>query len=197
MNEDSDDNGAEGEDIRANFGVTPYQKQLEGELNAESLAGYYDTPRYHEFATSIQYEAAGLGVQVLSVTHVTGIWLGEVEPADSVEVEGQKPAVYSLAEQLRLTYSQDAVMVITPDPDAEGRVYTLADIPDVEFAIVLLHSFGIDGGRFVEGRLEIADSTGTMAGRLQLLAETFNLKLGVIAASIEFVSREEHQDETN
>ncbi len=88
-------------------------------------------------------------------------------------------------------------MVITPDPEAEGRVYTLTDIPDLEYAIALLSNFGIDGGRLIEGRLEIADSNGKMAGRLQLLAETFNLKLVVIAANIEFVSREEHQDETN
>ncbi len=88
-------------------------------------------------------------------------------------------------------------MVITPDPNAEGRVYTLVDVRDVEYATEILLNFGIDGGRFVGGKLEIADNSGKLGGRLQLLAETFGLELDVTPARIEFISREEHHNETD
>lgn len=73
-------------------------------------------------------------------------------------------------------------MVLTPDPNAEGRVYTFTEVEDVEYATELLHNLGIEGGTFVAGNLEIADDTGKRAAQLQLLAETFGVEMGVTAA---------------
>ncbi len=175
--------------VRINFGITPYRGRPLA--RAEAISEYYETPRYKGFVRRLEREARVAGVVLVSFEQAAGIWQGSLEPAVSLELEGDVAALHQLAEQLRKRYNQDAVMLFVADEAANGAFYILEGMRDADYANEILREFGIKGGRFrfIGTRLEIADADGSLAASVRILAEELGVKLTVIPGNLEFVSR--------
>lgn len=184
-----------GERLRANIGATSYTKPPATELN-QFDANYFESEEFQGFRAYI--EAGGeesRDVQTRSFTPAMGVWQNdaespvEYEPSASIWIEGSEEDVTQLAKEAGGKYKQRGMMIVIPDAHGPQRLYTI-DIKDEELveAIATMRAFDINGGRYVEGRLEIADATGDWQLGIAHTARRLGKPLTAQRARITFLS---------
>ncbi len=155
------------DDRETNLGATPHRGPSKSEAE---IAAYYGTARYAEFERAVRDAAAARDLELESVERVVGMWKGDLEPAASVWLRGDRDAATAMAGELCARYEQEAVLVFTRDEAGDDLLLILPGVRDPSHAKELLSRLGVDGGRFVDGALEIADETGAMIDAVQALA---------------------------
>ena len=152
----------EGAGPRTNVGITPYQPEPEGPDdprygNLEELEGYYEEQRYKDFERDLRQKADSLGLRVVEVRRVAGVWEGEFEPAVSVEIEGDVGRTEELSRTLGSQYQQYGVVQFAADENGPDALWRLDGVSDRERAGTAMQELGFPGGRFDGDRLEILD----------------------------------------
>lgn len=183
--------GKGGERIRASVGGTSYTK-----APAHSLIGfnaaYFTSAEFQQFQADIRAWAAALGIEVVSFQRAMGVWQNdpaspvELEPSASVEVIGSEADIVALAKQIGSNYKQHAMLIVAPDPNARQFLYNITDIGQGEVgrAIAAMEILEVNGGRYVDGRMEIADSEGRWRERITALAARLGKRLERTRAKI-------------
>lgn len=129
-------------------GVTPFRP-------GDEASGFHASPKVQEFITAMSDAATKHGVTITDHRPVTGVWLGETEPAFAVDARDGEDGVLRWAEDLRAQYDQDGVYMFAPDPDGDFGSFTFDGI-DKDEAIKAMREIGVDGGRVVgDKQLEV------------------------------------------
>jgi hypothetical protein len=180
-----------GGSIRANLGGTSYTKAPAHSL-IKFNAAYFRSDEFAQFQADIRTWAEAHNVKVVSFQRAMGLWQNdaanpiELEPSASVEVAGREADIIALAKQIGSSYKQYGMLVIIPDAKAHQVVYSIADIGQDEIgrAIAAMEMLEVNGGRYVDGRVEIADAHGRWQSRIPALAARLGKSLGRTRAKI-------------
>lgn len=128
------------------------------------------------------------------------IWEGQLEPAVSVWIEGGQGQdaqmtqleVREFAASLGSKYNQDAVLLFTPDEDANRILYTLRGIQEGDMAIAKMQEYGIPSGRLSEDTLEIIDVCGSHEQAVMALAVALNANWDFVYGHAQIMRREDY-----
>lgn len=168
---------------KLSVGVTPFRPHDEAE-------GFYDTAKAREFERHLHEVASKHNVTVTRTDRVTGVWIGETEPAYDVRVHDGEDGVNRWAEEVREQWDQDGVLLFRQDRKGSDRLFKLTGV-DPEAAIDALGKAGIDGGR-VRGRdLEVIGGDD-LADSIETLVELLGPQRVVVSRGhLSFVERPE------
>jgi len=171
------------------LGITPFRGRTAARL--AELTFYYDTSRYKGFERDLRRTAHRLGIEVIAISRAAGIWHGQLEPAAAVQLVGDEAACHELGALLGAKYHQDAVMIFTPTADGDDFYYTIGGIAaeDADAAITTLVEYGIEGGRYVDGNLEIGDADGSLARTAIALSQTLDRQLITTTGRLRFLQK--------
>lgn len=172
-----------------NLGITPFRG--EPATRIAELTFYYDTTRYKGFERDLYRFGAELGVNVVGINRAAGIWRGQLEPAAAVQLDGDEAACRELASRLGAKYHQDAIMIFTPSADGDNFYYTIGDIgiDEADVAIATLVAHGIEGARYVDGKLEIGDANGGLTRAALALSQTLGRQLVTTTGWLRFLEK--------
>jgi hypothetical protein len=148
--------------VRAVIGATPFRPESMDLLNLSSYEAYYDSDEWAEYDDHDRRTAELNGLAIARSQKADGIWMGSAEPAGAYEVYGDNPErIQKWASEIAGRYNQDAVSVAIVDPNGRDRLLTFDSTDaaiDHEQALRTLRAAGIDGGRAVDGKLQIVSS---------------------------------------
>ncbi len=172
--------------------ITPYRPSPEGPddpryTHIEEIGSYYETERYREFESRLRRESKAAGLRVAAIERVVGVWLGDFEPAVSVDLEGDPETARALALRLKSEYTQEGVMEFRSDPDGPDMVYLLEGVSDYEEVAKLMGEYGLPGGRIAGKTLEIADQGGKDAEKVVLLADAIGVSIDSRQGTVQFL----------
>lgn len=173
-----------------NVGVTPFRGKAFKSLSDTRI--YYVSPRYRGFEKDLYKEALARGLRIASIDRVTGIWKGQLEPAVSVWIQGDQEAVQEFATSLGSKYNQDAVLLFTPNQNADAVLYVLNGIQDGDAAITEMLKYGIPFGRLSGDTLEIVDADGSYEVRVLALAGKLAVKWDFVYGYVQVLRRENY-----
>jgi 8-oxo-dGTP pyrophosphatase MutT (NUDIX family)/2'-5' RNA ligase len=148
------------------LGVTPFR----GAGHARG-SDYYDTSRYKGFEGDVKSEAQHEGVQLLGIDRVRGIWNGGGEPSARVRLRDGVDAVNRIADHLGEKYNQDGVLRFRHGPGAGGRYITEQPVDRGDLEDAISHTNLPGATHLPDGRAEIIDLDGSLAGEVKKLHE--------------------------
>ncbi len=156
----------------------------------EFNAAFFTTEQYKAFERDLLAECNARGIEVEQLEQVLGIWEGELEPALAAQLRGGEEDIVAVAKQLGAKYKQYGMLIVIPDQRATQCSYTITDITqeEAEDAILAMQQYGVQGGRYVDGRLEIADVDGAWATSILKLAAALGKPLAKVRARIRLLS---------
>lgn len=180
-----------GQSIHANLGGTAYTEAPAYSLIEFNVA-YFHSGEFQQFQADIQAEAAQRGVRVVAFHEAMGIWQNdpasavELEPSASVELVGHEDDVVALAKAIGSRYKQFAMLLIIPDPNAHQSLYSIEAITQDEIgaAIATMRTLEVNGGRYVNENLEIADKNNRWRDSVIALARRLHKPVTQIRAKI-------------
>lgn len=175
---------------RVNVGVTPY-RGFPRETR-EAIDAYYETTRYRSFERRLHAEAQAHGVEVESVQRVDGLWEGEAEPAASVWLRGDPDAARDVGVSLGRRFNQDAVFTFSEDSEADGVLYRLRGVRDIQHARTLLARYGITAARLDGNNLEIASEDDSLDEAVSGVARELGIKPTVRLGRVAIIGREDY-----
>jgi hypothetical protein len=175
--------------VAASLGGTTFTGQPARTV-VEFNATYFQSSEYQSFEADLRRECQARGITVQDIEQVMGIWQGELEPAVVVQLRGDEENIVAIAVQLGAKYKQYAMLIVIPDRQAMQYSYTIKDITqeEAEDAILAMQHYGVQGGRYVDGRLEIADVDGSLATSILKLADALRKPLTKVRARVRLLS---------
>lgn len=182
------------EQVTALIGATPFRPESADLLAMSSRDSYYDTDEWQEWSDRIRVIADAEGVTIEEGNPASdGLWLGDTEPSGAYQVTGTPEAIERWAAHVAGVYDQDAVMVLHPEGPDRLHTITAADGIDVNTALDALKDAGIDGGRVVDGRLEIVATADAPLNdeALRVLQEHLDGELTTAEVTARFIEKDE------
>lgn len=167
------------------IGISPFRGR-KGYTELEPVLRYFESPRFKGFAKRVQREAAIADLDVTQLSPAIGLWRGRWDPGVAVTLDGDSAAIRRLTRGLAAEYKQESVMHMRVDPRGPDFLYTLPSVPPSDEAKAALTRHGFDGGRFVEGRLEVADLKGRKRTHATALARDLGVQLEYTRVRVEF-----------
>ncbi len=178
--------------VTASLGGTSYNAEPAYTV-AQFNTAYFQSGEYQGFERDIAAGCEARGVQVEQMARVMGIWEGQLEPAIAATLHGVEKDILDVARQLGARYKQYGMLIVVPDPTARQYSYTIKDIAPAEVTdcIAAMKAFGVDGGRYVNGRIEVADKDNIWRVGVEAVAQELGKPLERIRARITLLEGDE------
>ncbi len=175
--------------ISPSLGGTPFTGQPAYTMLDFNVV-FFTTEEYQIFERDLLAVCVAYELVVEQIERVMGIWEGELEPAVAVQLHGKEEDIVAVAIRLGAKYKQYGMLIVIPDQRAAQYSYTIIGISeeDAEDAILAMQHYGVQGGRYAAGRLEIADVDGSWATSILKLAAALRKPLTKVRARVRLLS---------
>lgn len=144
----------------ASLGITPYTGSGLPITETGPDSSYYNTPRYKDFQNSLTLATQMHETTIITNDPAIGIYNNTSEPSTAISIHGPRHCIETIAQNLGQEYDQYAVRIIYTPGNGTHLSYTYdTSDHDPEHILDALNEARVPGGRIINGKLEITNTT--------------------------------------